>query len=256
MIETRESLEYQLQQHQNDIENHEFAIEKTRKLLERADLRRKEEGRENNRWNKTLDNLETTLDEIKHKLTISNNNSIIAERKLEHLSEDAAIVEIEENALPETMEEESQTKKQLIEAIFQRILASPVFLVNKLAESDINIAKVYVYSGAAHNVTANQVEEIKRRISIHERSKEKKLSAKSTKAKEDMSLHPGLHTALDKCIKQRYNHLTLEDLEAIRKYYEAITAKDTLTLEDQKRLELLIKSMEKINEYLTRFPKP
>lgn len=65
MPETRQELEVQLEQHQQNKTTNEEAIRETMKLLKKADQRRRANPSEKVKWGRTLDNLEFTLSEKK-----------------------------------------------------------------------------------------------------------------------------------------------------------------------------------------------
>ncbi len=262
MIVTREDLEAQLQQYQKDKGHHEETLETTRALLDRADIRRKESPAEKKRWDETLNHLEASLGEIKRKLTVADSNILNISRKLEnweedelsHAPDDMVVVASIEIASSITMNDGTPSKKEQIDAIFQRILTSPLFMVSKLPESDITIAKTLIHSHQVMGMSADQVQEITKRISIYERSKENDMTDKKKPASGEWNSHPGLHAALDKCVKQRHAQLTLADLASIRNYYDAVAALESKNTEDEKRLQILSKSITVINEFLAGFP--
>ena len=237
MPETREELERQLQGFQEDKSRNESAILETRKLLEKVDKKRRENPSERQKWNSKLDSLETVLAEKKRLLTSSETRILQIQRKLEagQFSESDSAKPPTPTSTPKPSPEGATLPDAIsvddLKNASQRLLTTHLIQLQSVSDLDYRMAKAFMGSAHAMNLSKDQIEEINKRIRMLDKTRgttTKTASAeKKTPPTEATALTQAqLKSVLQKCESKDYGSITVSEVEIITKYARALAAKN------------------------------
>ena len=134
------SLEQQIQKRldhlQTQCAQHQINLDNVRRLLAKADDRRRREPDRMDRWNQVLDNLETCLDETRARLERCKVTIKLEERRLEALRTGESLREIEPATPPEPLPPPPGIGIMTAQAA-QRILNMPLDEIGKLSLEEV-----------------------------------------------------------------------------------------------------------------------
>ena len=134
------SLEQQIQKRldylQTQCAQHQINLDNVRRLLAKADDRRRREPDRMDRWNQVLDNLETCLDETRARLERCKVTIKLVERRLEALRTGESLREIEPETPPEPLPPPPGIGIMTAQAA-QRILNMPLDEIGKLSLEEV-----------------------------------------------------------------------------------------------------------------------
>jgi hypothetical protein len=180
MPETRQELELQLIMHLQEKKTNEDAIRHTRVLLDKADKRLRDNPADKSKWGRTLDTLEETLSEKKRLLTMSETNILQITRKLDqgnYAPEEGDDQEQEEPAVteradePEPLAVPDNLSLDDLKAAVKRVLSTHIIKVHSISDLDFKLAKALMGSRAAQSLSKTDTVEIRKRLSILEKSR-------------------------------------------------------------------------------------
>jgi hypothetical protein len=134
------SLEPQIQKRlehlQSQCVQHQLNLDNVRRLLAKADERRRQEPDRIDRWNQVLDNLETCLDESRARLERCKVDVKLEEQRLEALRAGESLREIEPTPPPEPLPPPPGVSIMTAQAA-QRILNMPLDEIGKLSLEEV-----------------------------------------------------------------------------------------------------------------------
>lgn len=281
MPETREELESQLLSHQQEKERNENAILETRKLLDRVDKKRKENPEERHKWNAKLDNLENVLSEKKRLLTSSETHIQQIQRKLEMGLYEGDGSKLSEKPAPEPTKSPEPVAGQPLpdhltledlRAAVGRVLATHMVQLQTVADLDHRMAKAFIGSRAADQLSKDDTAELKKRLRILDKTRGN-IQVSYTPSKRELATEPDLKAdvpneqeavtppparapesnrqellkcAISKCNDQNYDTITLQEIEVLSKYVRALTLKNS----DPEGAKILQASLDEIQNRL------
>ena len=273
MPETRQDLEQQLQFYEQEKKANEDAIRETMLLLKKADKRLTANPEERSKWGRTLDNLEGILSEKKRYLTTSKTNIIQVTRKLEqgqYSSEEAESAEPDHSPEPEPQDDEEPlsipenlTLDDLKEAA-RRILAIHIIQVHSISDLDFKLAKALVDSGSIQFLSHEDTVELRKRLNILEKSRggvphravlttaEETHDTTPPSSTSNGNVQHHVQSALHKCAEQQYGSITIEELEVLAKYGQALSLKNSSST--QHILQLIQESLSAIQQRVSHIP--
>lgn len=247
MPETWQELEQQLEKHQQDKTTNEQAIRETVKLLKKADQRRRANPAEKSKWGRTLDNLEDTLSEKKRLLTSSDTNIQQISRKLEngdYAPEDAedGVEEPEANTEATVPSGHMSVPENLslddLKAAVRRVLSIHIIKIHTVSDLDVKLAAALLASRAAKNLSSEDTVELRKRLNIL--GKKRAASLRSTppppsakvedsqpESQDDGRIQQTMQSALKKCTEKNMSAMTLEEIEVLAIYRDALLKKET-----------------------------
>ncbi len=259
MTDSRETLIEALDRQRAEKAKEEQAIQESMQLLERVDRRRRENPDDRRRWDLRADDLEEGLLESRRRLGWVEQHLIEATRKLESAEGDAATATItaeppsdtpaivEADAAPKDEATKSTGLNESCRKAALHILDVPLFKVSKVPFEDIVLAKIFCESEGGTTLERGEIEELHRRIKMHDRSRHgpsrKKLAAVSQEERRHQFL---IRKALDKCRSNQMEALTLQEIDIIIGCYDMIAQRDEPSVEDARLLKLINSSIDYI----------
>lgn len=249
MPETREDIEQQLLEYQHELKSNEEAIHETRKLLEKADTRKHSNPADLSKWNRTIENLERSLSEKKRLVSSLKMSIIQVTRKLEsgRFSDESAVVPPEPTPAPapEPVSIPENLSLDDLKAAVARVLGTHIIKVHSISDLDYRLSKALLESRAGKSISSNDTAELRKRLSILEKSrpslrikatylaKSSEAEAAPVEPEEAQSPH-AVQVALKKCADKAFDTLTLEEMEMLAKYGRVLALQ-----KDVKKKELL-----------------
>lgn len=259
MTDSRETLVQAVDRQREEKANEERAIQESMQLLERVDRRRRENPGDRRRWDLRADDLEEGLLESRRRLGWVEQRLVETTRKLESTESGAATPTPVTDPAPETPAEvdaHSAPKDETSGPIgldescrkaAEHILDVPLFKVSKVSFEDIVLAKLFSESEGGSELERGKIEELLRRIKMHDRSRHgpgrRKRAAVSQKERRHQFI---IRKALDKCRGNQMETLTLQEIDIIIGCYDMIEQRDELSVEDVRLLELINRSIDHI----------
>ena len=259
MAHPRETLIETLDRQRAEKAKEEQAIRESMQLLERVDRRRRENPGDRRRWDRRANDLEEGLQESRRRLGWVEQRLIEAARNLESTESAAATATVAAEPASETPtmvdahaapKDETTGPTGLDESCRKaalHVLDIPLFKVSKVSFEDVVLAKLFCDSEGRFELERGQIEELHKRIKMHDRSRHGPTRKKRAAVSQEERRHQFLiRKALDKCRSNQTDTLTLQEIDIIIGCYDMIVQRDELSAEDARLLELINRSIDYI----------
>lgn len=254
MADAHETLLQKLKQHERERDNESEAVSAALSLLDRVDRRKADEQHDRRMWDLRADFLEETLIESRGRFAyLEQRIAEIIQKLNEDGKEASAKQEGDGRKLTEAIEASTGAQRSVAtlireqQAALDRILTSAPFKLKELPLQDFALAKLFLDSTDAKSLDKKKRDDLIKRIKIFDRRAEREQQAsKKGVPIEDRRRQILIRNALDKCMNNKMDNLTLGEIDLLMNCCELIAQQDETSFEDDRLLHLLNKAMDDI----------